>query len=448
MSCNWPTVTVQDIAANSSNALSTGPFGSSISSKFFTDRGVPVIRGSNLSAETSIRLKDEGIVFVSNAKAKEFSRSVARVGDLVFTCWGTINQVGYIDGTSQWDEYIISNKQMKLTVDTAKVDPRYLYYVFSSPLKQQEILSNGIGAAVPGFNLGQLKKHEFQLPPLSKQSAIADILELLDQKVKLNKQTNQTLEEMAQATFKSWFVDFDPVKAKMRGEQPVEMDAATAELFPDKLVQSELGLIPEDWAVGTLNDITKFQNGYAFKGKDWTDGGFPVVKIGSVKPGIVDLQACSYVAEKTVEPLERFKLNVGDILVGMTGYVGETGLVPYSSMAPYMNQRVGRLTPIYQELYELLYVIVRDPTYKQFAEAQAQGSAQANVSGKSLMSYPIVIPPKNIIARFSALVSPMLKQKLTFFAQSELLAHIRDTLLPKLLSGELALTKEGLTDES
>jgi type I restriction enzyme, S subunit len=326
--------------------------------------------------------------------------------------------------------------------------PGYLLAYLCLPETKAYIASFNAGGSRRAITKGYIESFEIPAVPIEKQKVIQDVLFSLISKIDLNQTLNQTLEEIAQAIFKSWFVDFDPVKAKMSGEQPEGVSAETAVLFPKKLVESELGLIPEEWAVGALHDIAKFQNGYAFKGKDLTEDGFPVVKIGSVKPGIVDLQACSYVTEKTVEPLERFKLNVGDILVGMTGYVGETGLVPHSSVAPYMNQRVGRLTPMHQELYELLYVIVRDRKYKQFAEAQAQGSAQANVSGKSLMSYPIVIPPKNIIESFSNLVSPMLKQKLIFFAQSELLAHIRDTLLPKLLSGEIELSYGDSTDES
>ncbi|MEZ8608238.1 restriction endonuclease subunit S [Vibrio sp. 10N.239.311.G01] len=444
MGSDWKTFTLEELASEQKSALATGLFGSAISSKFFQENGIPVIRGGNLSANTSDRMSDDGLVFVSEEKAAEFKRSVVRKGDLIFTCWGTINQVGLLDEQRQFDEYIISNKQMKVTLDVDKADPLFVYYMFSGPKKQKEILQNGIGAAVPGFNLGQLREHKLTLPNINNQRRIASYLDSLDQKITLNNQINQTLEQMAQTLFKSWFVDFDPVKAKMNAEQPEWMDAPflskeVASLFPEKLVESELGLIPEGWKVGTLNDIAEFQNGYAFKGKDWTDEGFPVVKIGSVKPGIVDLKSCSYVAKPTIEPLERFKLSVGDILVGMTGYVGETGLVPHSTVAPYLNQRVGRLTPLNQNLYELLYVTVRNAAYKQFAEAQAQGSAQANVSGKALMSYPIVIPSEDTVVKFSELIAPMIKQKLAFSAQSEMLAQTRDTLLPKLLSGEIDL---------
>ncbi|MFO6224672.1 hypothetical protein ACLBVN_33520, partial [Pseudomonas aeruginosa] len=128
--------------------------------------GVPVIRGSNLSPDIQTKLDDSGLVFVSDEKAREFDRCLVGKGDLVFTCWGTINQVGLIDRDAAYEGYIISNKQMKLTVDEQRVDPRFIYYVFSGPEKQAEIIDNGIGSSVPGFNLGQLRKHEVLLPSL------------------------------------------------------------------------------------------------------------------------------------------------------------------------------------------------------------------------------------------------------------------------------------------
>ncbi|MGO2343601.1 restriction endonuclease subunit S [Vibrio litoralis] len=370
-----------------------------------------------------------------------------QIGDVLIAKDGNsaLDTVCTID--SDIDTVLLSSVAI-LRPDPEKLDSSFLKYYFCSPLIIDYLKTNFIsGAAIPRVVLRDFRKAEINLPPLNVQRKISQCLSSIDNKIFSNTQTNQTLEQMAQAIFKSWFVDFDPVKAKMRGEQPEGMDEATASLFPEKLVESELGLIPEGWKVGTLKDIATFQNGYAFKGKDWTEEGFPVVKIGSVKPGIVDLKSCSYVAGQTVESLERFKLNIGDILVGMTGYVGETGLVPQSTVAPYLNQRVGRLTPLSQSRYELLYVIVRNTAYKQFAEAQAQGSAQANVSGKALMSYPIVIPSEKLIEKFSDLIAPMIKQKLTFSAQCEWLAQTRDTLLPKLLSGEIELdTTEELVE--
>ena len=149
----WREVTVDEIKGDKINALATGPFGSSISSRFFRSRGVPVIRGSNLSSDGRTRLLDEGLVFLDPAKAAEFRRSTVVPGDLIFTCWGTINQVGLITADARYPAYVISNKQMKLTPDPAKADPLFLFYKFASPEAQSQIAVQAIGTSIPGFNL-------------------------------------------------------------------------------------------------------------------------------------------------------------------------------------------------------------------------------------------------------------------------------------------------------
>ena len=216
----WTRYTVDEIKASAPNALATGPFGSAISSRHFIEHGIPVIRGSNLSQDVGTRLNDDGLVFVSEEKTREFPRSLAKPGDLVFTCWGTIDQVGLIDDRSLFQEYVVSNKQMKLTPDTRKANSLFLYYLFSSPSVRNEILNQGIGSSVPGFNLGQLRSMKLTLPPLPEQRAIAHILGSLDDKIELNRRMNETLEEMARALFKSWFIDFDPVHAKAALKRP------------------------------------------------------------------------------------------------------------------------------------------------------------------------------------------------------------------------------------
>lgn len=134
MPSEWRLCTVDDVKASSPNALATGPFGSAISSRFFVDSGIPVIRGSNLSQEVGTRLIDDGLIFLTEDKAREFSRSIARKGDLIFTCWGTIDQIGLIDNRSRFSKYVISKKQMKLTPDSNKADSLFLYCYRRHPL--------------------------------------------------------------------------------------------------------------------------------------------------------------------------------------------------------------------------------------------------------------------------------------------------------------------------
>ncbi|KZW98105.1 hypothetical protein WM54_02415 [Aeromonas veronii] len=290
------------------------------------------------------------------------------------------------------------------------------------------------------LNQATIGRLPIALPAIGEQKRIADVLEAFDDRITLLRETNATLEAIAQALFKSWFVDFDPVHARARGEQPPGLAPEVAALFPDSFEESELGMIPKGWNTGTLGDVAHFQNGYAFKSKDWCESGHPVVKIGDVKSGIIDFSGCSYIAPETTEGLSRFKLRRGDLLVGMTGYVGETGLVPYVEQHAYLNQRVGRIATK-SGLIELgfVYCLVRNSAFKGYAEARSHGSAQANVSGAVLLDYPVVTPTQSILDRFNGSVGVLLERILSNHEQAQTLANLRDTLLPRLISGQLRL---------
>jgi type I restriction enzyme S subunit len=226
------------------------------------------------------------------------------------------------------------------------------------------------------------------------------------------------------------------------------MDEATAALFPDSLEETALGVVPKGWRWGALSDLATFQNGYAFKSKDWTDAGHPVVKIGDVKPGMIDLAGCSYVAEATVAGLDRFRLSRGDLVVGMTGYVGEAGLVPSVEPTAYLNQRVGRMaTKSGIADLGVVYCAARSPAFKESAIAQSHGSAQANVSGSSLMAFQIAIGPAPLAEHFNSVVADLLEGILLNHEQAQTLSTLRDTLLPRLISGQLRVADVPTTVE-
>lgn len=442
MSSDWPTYTVKEIAADKPNALSTGPFGSSISSKFFQDQGVPVIRGGNLSIDIDCRLSDDNLVFVSHEKAKEFTRSIAVKGDLIFTCWGTINQVGFLDGSSKFSEYVISNKQMKFTPDPDKADSQYLYYVFSSPSKQAEIINNGIGAAVPGFNLGQLKEHIVMLPRIEIQKKIATILGSLDDKIKINCKTNQTLEQMAQAIFKSWFVDFEPVKAKIdakiKGRDPeraamctisgktnAELDqlpaeerqrlSATAALFPDELVETDLGIVPKGWGERRLDDILELSYGKSLTKTDRKEGNFPVYGSG----GVTGYHSNPLVAGP-------------GIIIGRKGTVGslyweDRDFFPIDT-AFYVEPKNGAT------LEFLFYLLQTLGLERMNTDAAVPGLNRNNVYRIQVPSYPV-----SVIQDFSKTIRLLRKKISAALDENATLTTIRDNLLPRLLSGEIPI---------
>ena len=205
MGGEWRESTVADIAAQVRNALVGGPFGSNLVSKDYVDAGVPVIRGQNLGN----RWVSGEFVFVTDEKAQALEANLARPDDIVFTQRGTLGQVSVVPPVPH-DHYLVSQSQMKLTVDCEVADPLFYYYVFSSPEQQDYIRQHAIQTGVPHTNLGILRQTPVPLPPLDEQRAIAYILGTLDDKIELNRRMNKTLEAMARALFKSWFVDFAP----------------------------------------------------------------------------------------------------------------------------------------------------------------------------------------------------------------------------------------------
>ncbi|MFB9887040.1 restriction endonuclease subunit S [Balneatrix alpica] len=458
MSSEWRLARVEEIAAPFSTALATGPFGSAISAKYFVDSGVPVIRGSNLSADTSTRLIDADLAFVSHEKASEFQRSVAKRGDLVFTCWGTINQVGLIDSRSKFDSYIVSNKQMKLTIDPAKADNRFIYYVFSGPAKQNEILENGIGSSVPGFNLGQLKRHEILLPPVQEQKRIADFLETLDDRITLLRETNATLEAIAQALFKSWFVDFDPVRAKAEGRAPEAMDATTAALFPDSFEESELGLVPKGWQHSSVEDFSEKVGmgpfGSNIKVETFVNEGVPVISGQHLRQTLVEDSTFNFITDSHAEKLSNSCVFEGDVIFTHAGSIGQVALL-------HRHARFDRYVLSQRQFFLRCDKQKMRPEWITYYFRSVQGQHQllANTSQVGvpsiarpvsyLRSIKVVMPPKAMIDRFSDVADATHQTVLANRVQIQTLTQLRDTLLPRLISGQLRLPEaEGLIEEA
>ncbi|MBK6350938.1 MAG: restriction endonuclease subunit S [Proteobacteria bacterium] len=193
----------------------------------------------------------------------------------MFTQRGTLGQVSVVP-SANFNRYLVSQSQMKLNVNREIADPLFIYYVFSTPEQQDYIRQNAIQTGVPHTNLGILCRTSIPLPSLSEQRAIVHILGTLDDKIELNRRMNETLEAMACALFKSWFVDFDPVRAKAEGRDP-GLPKPLADLFPDRLVDSELGDIPEGWEVGPLDSVLVLQRGFDLPATERTSGAYPVL---------------------------------------------------------------------------------------------------------------------------------------------------------------------------
>ncbi|UPO26268.1 restriction endonuclease subunit S [Shewanella sp. JNE10-2] len=257
-------------------------------------------------------------------------------------------------------------------------------------------------------------------------------------KIESNTQTNQTLEQMAQAIFKSWFVDFDPVKAKMNGEQPEGMDAVTASLFPEKLVESELGLIPEGWEVGDLSDLMDFNPKRT-------------LKKGTIAP-YLDMKNMPTSGHLALDIYDRemgsgTKFKNGDSLLARITPCLENGKTAYVDFLE--DEQVGWGSTEYivmrskSDSYKYFsYYMARFEPFRKFAIQSMTGtSGRQRAQAQTVQTMPFAIPPISILEKFDEFVAPNMQMIKSHGSENRTLAALRDTLLPKLLSGEIDLAE-------
>lgn len=395
--------------------------------------GFPLVTGKSIKG----RLIDFSNTYniSSEDHAKVITRSKAEKDDLLFANIG--NSIGDLVRIDTDREFSIKNLAL-FKPDTTVIHPQYLEYYFFSSKVQSYIKNSTSGSAQPFIGLGALRAFPVALPPSSEQKKIAKWLGDIDDKIRINTQTNQTLEEMAQAIFKSWFVDFDPVKAKMNGEQPEGMDAATASLFPEKLV-SDIGL-PEGWRLSEIGDeVTVVGGGTPSKKNDdfWVDGHIHWTSPKDLS-GVQDkvlLDTASKLTEAGLKKVSSGLLPVDTVLLSSRAPVGYLALakVPLAVNQGYIAMKCEKDLP---PEFVLQWCVHRMDEIKQ----RASGSTFAEISKKNFKPISVVVPSEDVLRAYQKLVKPLYDAITSNARQSEQLASLRDTLLPKLLSGELPLS--------
>ena len=405
------------------------------------EKGIPLIATNCIGNENLYPVK-KNIRHVSLETYNTWFRGHPKPGDVIFVNKGTPGRVCLVPDPI---DFCIAQDMVSLRVNE-HINNLYLLAAIRAPQVQNQIQQMQVGTMIPHFKKGDFEKLLIQMRDMPTQLAIGKIYFELSQKIDVNERTSKTLEDIAQAIFKSWFIDFDPVKAKMAGEKPAGMDAATAALFPDSMEESELGLIPKGWRIGSLGEIADLQGGYAFKSSSWTETGVPVIKIGSVKPGFVDLTQVSYVDASMAEGIpDDYRVPAGSLVVGLTGYVGQVGLVRTHDPVPLVNQRVAKFKIKSGEWkIPFIYCFTRGEKFKGIVEELATGTAQQNVSNSQILSIPMTIPSQEIQKIFDNSLGSFFHQIINLADENESLKSTRDALLPRLVSGELQISEETL----
>jgi type I restriction enzyme S subunit len=313
----------------------------------------------------------------------------------------------------------------------SELDMRWLYYA----IRHYKLGEVDDGSPIPSTTRAAVYMLDLDVPPPDEQRAIAHILGTLDDKIELNRRMSETLEAMARALFKSWFVDFDPVRAKAEGRDP-GLPQLLADLFPDSFEDSELGEIPKGWRVATIRELASDIQ-YGFTQSASTDQVGPhFLRITDIQGGTVDWGTVPF-CEVTPEEHERYRLEPGDVLVARTGAsTGENIYLPSAPDAVFASYLV-RFQFSDLATARSVGAFMRTQAYFDYVAACLGGSAQPNASAQVLAGAQLVAPTLDIPRMFTDFVMPLDKRIAASNEASGTLAALRDTLLPKLISGKL-----------
>lgn len=311
--------------------------------------------------------------------------------------------------------------------------PEFFYYLLSANTAALE--SHASGTTFKEISGSSLKQVELLVPPLPEQRAIAHVLGSLDNKIELNRRMNETLEEMARAIFKSWFVDFDPVRAKAEGSDP-GLPEHIADLFPDRFEDSELGGIPAGWEVSTLGDLSqKPQYGYTASAKSEAIGS-KFLRITDInKQDWIDWASVPF-CEISAEDYEKYRIRDGDILIARIADPGHGVMIEEDADAVFASYLI-RFSLEDMEYNRYIQYWLKSSAYWGLVTSRSAGTTRINLNAKVLGAFPVVLPDHAVASAFRETIDSLRSRVVDNVEQSRTLAALRNTLLPKLISGEL-----------
>jgi type I restriction enzyme S subunit len=407
---------------------------------FYINGVIPWVKTKELE-DGYIQQTEESITHdaINNSSAK-----ILPGGTILLAMYGaTVGMLGITQG-----EMACNQACCALITDSETLDKDFLFYFLLS--NRKNLINLATGAAQQNISGALIKEIAVPRPDIIDQRKIGKVLRTLDDKIELNQKMNQTLEEIAKAIFKSWFVDFDPVRAKAEG-RPTELPPEISDLFPDALVDSEIGEIPKGWNIVPFECLVDFKNGYAFKSKELSSEiktDFAVFKMGHIKVGggFNETYKTDFLTSEISPKMKRSILKTGDVLMCMTDMksnvrlLGHTALFFDQETEYLVNQRVGLIRAKEDASnYPFLYCLTNENKFLSEIRRNANSGVQVNLSTSGIKNTPTVYPGIEIMRKFGSLMIPIFERIFLSKRENKTLSELRDTLLPKLISGELRI---------
>jgi type I restriction enzyme, S subunit len=441
---SWELLTLGELCNRGGGDIQTGPFGSQLHAADYVDEGIPSIMPKNISVDG---ISTEDIARIKKEDAGRLSKYLVTKGDIIYSRRGDVEKCALI--SQKESGWLCGTGCLRVRLGKTEVNSEYIHAYLSHPQIREWIVRNAVGATMPNLNTSILNSVPILIPPNNERKIIEDSWVSITDKININRQINKTLEQISQAIFKSWFIDFEPVKAKIaaiaaqkspqdinraamsviNGKTEAELDIMQredcgrydelreiSELFPSAMQESELGEIPQGWEHVRLETLIDLVYGKALRKPDRTEGSIPVYGSG----GITGTHNQSLVEGPGV-------------IIGRKGTVGS---LYWENNAFYPIDTVFYVNPKEKMTLEFAYYLLKTLGLNEMnTDAAVPGLNRNNV-------YRLEVPkiPDALIARFTHLIQSMRSQIKIHETQTNILENIRDILLPKLLSGEIQLT--------
>ncbi|MFL9965129.1 restriction endonuclease subunit S [Paraburkholderia sediminicola] len=436
MSSEWQQVHLQDIATEVTVGY-VGPMASE-----YVESGIPFLRSLNIEL---FNINKNDLKYIRQDFHARIKKSALKPHDVVIVRTGKPGTCAVIPN---WLEDA-NCSDLVIVRCGERIRPRFLcYWVNSAAL--HHIDSHTVGAVQQHFNVGAAKKMRVAVPSLAEQDSVVSVLGALDDRITLLRETNATLESIARALFKSWFVDFDPVRAKQDGRAPQGMDDATAALFPNGFEVSELGLVPRGWRIMALADVLANHGGTIQTGpfgsqlhaSDYVESGIPVVMPKDIQGRRVSAASIACIGPQDADRLQRHKLKTGDIVFSRRGDVERHALISEREVGWLCGTGCLLVRPGPSCLSSSFLSMTLDaPRARQWLVRHAIGATMPNLNTSILGSVPVVLPDTKVLEIFEETVSATEAQLTQNSELANTLSSIRDTLLPRLISGQLRLSE-------
>ena len=397
----WKEVRLGEVAD-----VQTGPFGSQLHKENYVNKGTPIVTVEHLGNKW---FTSQNLPMVSDEDKLRLAKYCSQEGDVIFSRVGSVDRCSYV--SKEYSGWLFSGRCLRVRPRSG-INPEYLYYFLTNEGTKQYIRNIAVGATMPSINTKLLNEVPITIPSLDDQRRIAFILSSLDRKIELNNKINADLEEMAQAIFKNWFVDFEPFK-------------------DGKFVDSELGMIPEGWKVISLSEIMKYNGGSQPPASEFID----TYQEGYIR--FIQIRDYDNDSHITYIPISKRNKLCDELDIMIARYGAALGRICWGLKGAY-NVALAKVTPIKSYYREYLRCYLNTSFFYQSINNKGARCAQSGFNQSDINSYMIAFPiDETVVMNFNDLCSSIMDKRLSLKYESSRLSLLRDTLLPRLMSGEI-----------